>query len=31
LKKIDKKVVNKTLSMTYTDFKRMYQEQQNKK
>jgi hypothetical protein len=31
LKKIDKKVVNKSLSMTYADFKRMQQEQQNKK
>jgi hypothetical protein len=31
LKKIDKKVVNKSLSMTYVDFKRMQQEQQNKK
>jgi hypothetical protein len=30
LKKIDKKVVNKSLSMTYADFKRMQQEQQNK-
>jgi hypothetical protein len=31
LKKIDKKVVDKSLSMTYTEFKRMQQEQQNKK
>ena len=31
LKKINKKVVNKSLSMTYADFKRMQQEQQNKK
>ena len=31
LKKIDKKVVNKSLSMTYSGFKIMQQEQQNKK
>ena len=31
LKKIDKKVLNKNLLMTYADFKRIQQEQQNKK
>ena len=31
LKKIDKKVVNKSLSMTYAEFKKIQQEQQNKK
>jgi len=31
LKKIDKKVVNKNLLMTYADFKKIQQEEQNKK
>jgi hypothetical protein len=31
LKKIDKKVLDKKLSLTYADFKRIQQEQQNKK
>ncbi len=31
LKKIDRKIVDKKLAMTYADFKKMQQEQQNKK
>jgi hypothetical protein len=31
LKKIDRKILDKKLSMTYADFKKMQQEQQNKK
>ena len=31
LKKIDKKVLNKNLLMTYSDFKRIQKDQQNKK
>ena len=31
LKKIDKKVIDKNLNMTYTEFKKLQQELQNKK
>jgi hypothetical protein len=31
LKKIDKKVIDKKLNMTYSEFKKLQKEQQNKK